>query len=178
LIIIGLILVVFALAACNDPLTVAQVWERAEELEGQRIRVRGKPYLTFEPHHPMQVGGCSLDRELVDRSHIVGTQHLLDEEAPDFDRLLSISPSTLQCEGNLCNLECRPFEPVCGPGAGCWELVSSPVQAFQFVGTLRINRQMDGTELVLENVDLGASQRLIDGTWSPIPTGVFRYAFP
>ena len=52
------------------------------------------------------------------------------------------------------------------------------IESFEFVGTLRVGQQQDGIELLLEDIDLGASRRSVGGEWGPIPTGVFEYGFP
>lgn len=177
---IGLIVLIFSVAGCGqsrDYLTVSEVWQNAASLDGTQIRVRGQGHFRFEPYHPLQVGGCSLDEEVVKNSHIVGIQDLLDEDSPDVMQRLSISKSILQCEGDVCRMECRPFEPMCGEGARC---AGGPtaIEAFEFVGTLKLSDQQGDLELILEDIDLNTSQRLVDGEWGPIPTGVFRYFFP
>jgi hypothetical protein len=177
---IGLIVLIISIAGCGQtryPLTVSEVWQNAALLDGRQIRVRGQGHLRFEPYHPLQVGGCSLDQELVNKSHIVGIQDLLDEDSPDVEQRLSISRTSLHCEGNVCSLECKPFEPMCGRGVMCVGGLTA-IEAFEFVGTLKVSDQQGELELILENIDLNKSKRFVDGEWSPIPTGVFSYFFP
>jgi hypothetical protein len=120
----------------------------------------------------MQVGGCSLDPNVVDSSHIVGELALLDEDSPDPKHRLSISESSLQCEGTVCSVVCKPFAPT-----DTWGRVDS-VEVFEFVGMLRVDGQGSKTALILEDIDLQASRRMADGEWRPIPTGDFTYLFP
>lgn len=177
---IGLIMLIFSVAGCSqsqDHLTVSEVWQNAASLDGTQIRVRGQGHFRFEPYHPLQVGGCSLDEDVVNKSHIVGTQDLLDEDYPDVGQRLSISRSSLQCEGNVCGMECRPFEPMCRRGTMCIGGLTA-IEAFEFVGTLKVTDQQGDLELILEDIDLNTSQRRVDGEWGLIPTGVFSYFFP
>ena len=172
---IGLIVLVFSVVGCGqsrDPLTVSEVWQNAAALDGTQIRVRGQGYFRFEPYHPLQVGGCSLDEKVVNRSHIVGKLDLLDEDPPDPKHRLSISESSLQCEGNVCGAVCKPFAP-----SDTWGRIGA-VEVFEFVGVLRVDAQGSEVVLILEDIDLQASRRMAEGKWGPIPTGVFSYNFP
>ena len=102
-----IVLVVFSLAGCGGRekwLTVSEVWQDADSLEGKRTRVRGQAHFQFTPYHPMQVGGCSPDQNFVNSTHIVGKLALLDEDSPGSKHKLSISESSLQCEGSVCRV--------------------------------------------------------------------------
>jgi hypothetical protein len=122
----------------------------------------------------MQVGGCIPETEGVALPRIVGELALLDQDSQDSEHRLSISESDLQCEGNVCRVVCRPFAPSAQAIWGGTETI----QAFEFVGTLRVRAQGIKVTLVLDDIDLQASRRLADGEWGPIPTGDFTYNFP
>jgi hypothetical protein len=168
---IGLMLIAFSLAGCGDNgdyLTVSQTWQNAESLDGERIRVRGQAYFRIIPY-PGLLGWCVPDGG----EDTVGKLELLDENSPDpryytGDRplpRLSISESTLQCQGNQCRMTCTPFDP-------------QAAEVFEFVGTLRTGDQQGDAELVLENIDVKVSRQLLDEEWVPIQTGNFSYFFP
>jgi len=172
-----LVLIALLLAGCGGRekcLTVSEVWQNADSLEGKRICVRGQADFRLLPHHPMQVGGCIPKTEGVVLPRIVGELALLDQDSQDSEHRLLISESDLQCEGNVCRVVCRPFAPSAHAAWGGTETV----QAFEFVGTLRVYAQESGVALVLDDIDLRASRRLADGEWGPIPTGDFTYNFP
>jgi hypothetical protein len=100
------VMIALSLAGCRGGkkcLSVSEIWHNTGPLDGERICVRGQADFQFIPYHPMQVGGCSLDPDVVKSSHIVGKLDLLDEDSPDPERRLSISESSLHCEGNVCS---------------------------------------------------------------------------
>jgi hypothetical protein len=78
------------------------------------------------------------------------------------------------CGDDVCSVVCKPFAPSAQATWGGTETV----EAFEFVGTLRVDTQGSEVELILEDIDLQASRRLADGEWGPIPTGDFTYVFP
>ena len=137
-------------------------------------RVRGRADFTLLPHHPMQVGGCIPEPGDEGLPRIVGKLALLDEDAQDAAHRLSISESSLQCEGDVCSVVCRPFAP---SAAAVWGSAET-IEAFEFVGTLRVRAQGSDVALILDDIDLRASRRLADGEWGPIPTEDFTYSFP
>jgi hypothetical protein len=172
-----LVLLAVSLAGCvalDRPLTVSQVWENADALEGQRIRVRGEADFRLAPYHPLQIGGCVVDAEGETKSRITGELRILDQDSLDPDRALLISESSLQCEGDVCSVVCKPFAPSRHAAWGA----TDPIEAFEFVGILRVLRQADAVTLILDELDLAASRRLADGEWGPVPTGEFTYLFP
>ena len=74
---IGIVLVV-ALAGCiQKTLTVSEVWENAQELDGRQIRVRGWAYVYTEPY----VGfiGCP-PAGVIENDVVVGRMYLLLHE--------------------------------------------------------------------------------------------------
>jgi hypothetical protein len=171
-----LALLVLLLAGCagrNRWLTVSDVWQNADSLDGKRIRVRGEADLNFIPRHPMQTGGCSLDRDFVKSTHIVAKLALVDGDSPDPDQRILISDSSLQCEGNVCGIVCRPFAP-----SDTWGRVNPDAEVFEFVGVLRVDTREGQRVLILEEIDLQASRRMAEDEWGPIPTGSFSYVFP
>jgi hypothetical protein len=99
---------------------------------------------------------------------------ILDEESNDPESALWISESSLRCEGDVCSVVCTPFAPSAQAIWGGTETID----AFEFVGTLRVRRLENGVELILDDVNLGESRRRSDGQWEPIPTGESRYDFP
>jgi hypothetical protein len=171
--VMALIVIVFSLAGCRpsrDCMTVSEVGQNAESLAGQQICVRGQPDFRFVPYHPMMRGGCIPG----DSPSIGGELELVDEGSSD--PVFTLSISDLQCEGHQCAVECRPFSPGCTKRHD--ELFCEDIEAFEFVGTLRVDGQPDNKELILEDLDLSASRRSVDGEWGPIPTGEFQYGFP
>ena len=175
-----LILIGLSLVGCStgqDCLTVSEVWQNAESLDGERICVRGQADLRLLPYHPMMVGGCVPDQDFLDSNPIVGRLDLYDGEPSSSTQRLTISNSDIECEGDVCRLECRPFAPTC-EGMFCGPEGPLNIEAFEFVGTLKVVGQPDSVELILEDLDLESSRRLADGEWGPIPTGVFTYMFP
>ena len=111
---IMLVLVALLLTGCGggkECLTVSEVWQNADSLEGKRVCVRGQADFRLLPHHPMQVGGCIPETEGVDLPRIVGELALLDQDPNGSEQRLSISEADLQCEGNVCSVVCRPFAP-------------------------------------------------------------------
>jgi hypothetical protein len=122
----------------------------------------------------MQVGGCIPNAEGVELPRIVGELALLDRDAPDPEYALLIAESSLQCEGHVCKVVCKPFAPSAHAAWGSTETIT----AFQFVGTLRVRAQQSEVALTMDDIDLRASRRLADGEWGPIPAGEFSYHFP
>ena len=170
-----LALVVLSVAGCGRRAnwhTVSEVWQNADSLQGKRIRVRGQADFDFFPRHPMQTGGCSPDQDFVKSTHFVGQLALLDQDSPDPKHRLSISESSLQCEGTVCSIVCTPFGPT-----DTWGRIGV-VEVFEFVGVLRVDGLGSKTMLTLEDIDLQASRRMTDGEWGPIQTGDFTYVFP
>ncbi len=67
--------------------------------------------------------------------------------------------------------------PMCGEGTAYVGGLPA-IEAFEFVDTLKVSNPHGDRELILEDIDLNRSRRLVDGEWEPIPTGVFSYFFP
>lgn len=161
-------------AAWQEPLTVSQVWQDAESLEGQRIRVLGQADFHLTPYHPLQVGGCIPTAEGETRPRVVGELAIRDEGSHDPKNALLISESSLHCEGDVCSVVCTPFAP---SAQAIWGGAET-IDAFEFVGTLRVRPLENGVALILEDIDLRASRRRADGKWEAIPPGEFTYVFP
>jgi len=171
-------LVLFAfVTGCSGQksLTIPEVIQNAKTLDGKTIRVRGQAYLWIEPSQSemWMFGGCAIDPDgsLSQRGHVVGWLTLYDQIDPDDLRLhgaphddtgIKISESSFHCEGNYCTMTCKSFEVVSG-------------RNYEFVGVLRVK---DGSELILENIELHRSSQLVDGKWAPISTGEFGFGFP
>jgi hypothetical protein len=172
-----LVLIALSLVGCGGSekrLSVSEVWQNADSLDGKRIRVRGQADFQLIPYHPMQVGGCIPSTEGEIKPRIVGELALLDQDSHDPKHRLSISESSLQCEGDVCNVVCKPFAPSAQAIWGGTETI----EAFEFVGTLRVRAQESKGALILDDIDLRVSRRLADGEWGPIPRGDFTYNFP
>ena len=167
----GAILLVLALAGWVDsrmhspteisdqPLSVYEVWLRAEELDGQLIRVQGKAQ--FNIMQTLML--CCPPR--CDCNETGGWLELVSENPTrvniDCSIVDSIKIETPSCLGDECSLTCTPFNP-------------DRVEAFEFTGTLRIDYlRGHPCNLQLVNVDLSASQQFVNGVWEPIPTGTF-----
>ena len=172
-----LVLVALSPAGCvawQEPLTVTQVWQDAKSLEGKRIRVRGQADFQLIPYHPLQIGGCIVTAEGEQRPRIIGELRLHDQDSHDPKNAILISESSLQCEGDVCSVGCKPFAPSAHATWGGAETV----EAFEFVGTLRVRHQGNEVVLILDNIDLDQSRRLADGKWGAIPIEEITYAFP
>ncbi len=165
-----IILIIF-LAGCNDaashasaevpdqPLSVYEVWLRAEELESQAIRVRGKAdfmrmmtaVLCCPPRCDCNLtdGSLRLVSENPTRVNIdCAIVDLIEIDIPD-------------CQGDECSFTCTPFYP-------------GDIEAFEFTGQLTVSYvRGHPCGLRLINVDLSASQQYVNGNWEPIPTGTF-----
>jgi hypothetical protein len=166
---IGLPLMMLMLAGCNSSklLTITNVWEQADELEGQSIRVRGRARFFTEPYQGLT--GCVPGGG----GDIVGRLVLYDEDAPDPHYYggeqplptIVVSSDSLQCKGNTCQITCEPFNPQEGA-------------VFELVGTLRVEHQESTKVLTLEDVILTESRQLMGEKLEPIPTGTFQYSYP
>jgi hypothetical protein len=122
----------------------------------------------------MQVGGCNPSVEGETRPRIIGELTIRDLDSQDPENAILISGSDLQCEGDVCSVVCKPFAPSAQAIWGGTETI----EAFEFVGTLRVRPQGNIVRLILDDIDLEASRRLADGKWGVIPTGEFTYVFP
>ena len=166
------------MAGCSQKtLTVSEVWENTQELDGKQIRVRGWAYVYTEPY----VGfiGCP-PAGVIENDVVVGKMFLLPEnDTTERSSGIAISESSLLCEGSHCGISCAPFDP--GNMDYCIALrgYSTPrLIAYELVGTLRVNQTAGELWLVLEDIQLSESRRLIEGTWEPIPTGTVDYVCP
>ena len=142
-------------------LTVSEALQRAESLDGKQVRVRG--YGFFIINTTLLI--CPPER--CDCNRTSGVLVLLEEELypEDYHRLddlasISISESSLKCQGNDCFVDCTPFDPI-------------TAKEFEFKGVLKIDHTSDPNRLILENLHLEASRQLIDDEWIPIETGRF-----
>jgi hypothetical protein len=169
---------VIALAGCSEKtLMVSEVWKNAQELDGRQIRVRGWAYVYTEPY----VGfiGCP-PLGVIENDVVVGKMFLLPEsDTSKRSSGIAISESSLLCEGSHCGISCAPFDP--GNMDYCWALRrdSTPhLIPYELVGTLH-TRQIDGEpRLILGDIKLSESRRLMEGTWESIPTGTIDYSCP
>jgi hypothetical protein len=171
-------LLVLVLAGCSPKtLTVAEVQENAEELDGSQIRVRGWAYVRTEPY--VGLIGCPPAGTL-ENDVVVGTMFLLPEEDKDTSKQgIAISTSSLSCEGSHCLISCAPFDPGNMDYCGAYRGYTTPLLIpYEMVGTLRVQQTDSESLLVLENIKLSESRRLINGTWEPIPTGTIEYGCP
>lgn len=163
----GVVLLVIILAVwiipmagnSNRPLSVYEVWLRAEELEGQVIRVRGKAEFSIM-HSQVLCCPPRCDCNLTD-----GWLELVSENPNrvniDCSVVDSIEIEAPNCAGDECSLTCTPFYP-------------GEIEAFEFSGQLSVYYlRGHPCDLQLINVDLSASQQLVNGAWEPIPTGTF-----
>ncbi len=173
-----IILFVFVTGCSRQkPLTVAEVIQNAEKLDGKTVRVRGVANVWVDPSQAemWRFGGCAIapDGTLLKQGHVSGWLTLYDSIDPEKEDLwayggprdaigVKISESSFKCEGDYCKLTCSPFE------------VAS-LQTYEFVGTLRVGT---GSALILENIDLDRSSQLVDGKWIPLQKGNFDVFFP
>jgi hypothetical protein len=167
----GVAILIFALAGWIDswmhplteipdqPLSVYEVWQWAEELDGQVIHVQGKAdfmimmtaVLCCPPKCDcnMTDGSLRLVSENPTRVNIdCAIVDLIEIDIPD-------------CQGDECSLTCAPFYP-------------GEIEAFEFTGQLDVfYLRGHPCSLKLTHVDLPASKQWVNGVWEPIPTGTF-----
>ncbi|MBN1316680.1 MAG: hypothetical protein JXA42_14475 [Anaerolineales bacterium] len=174
---IGIVLAI-ALAGCSQgTLTVSEVWENAQELDGKQIRVRGWAYVYTEPY----VGfiGCP-PSGVIENDVVVGKMYLLPEEDTSTQSTgIAISKSSLLCEGSHCGISCAPFDP--GNMGYCMALrgYSTPTLiTYELVGVLEVSQSDSAPRLFLKDIKLSESRRLINGTWESIPAGTIEYVCP
>ena len=153
--------------------TVSEVVQGAEALNGKTIRVRGVAYVWVKPSlsEMWMYGGClpaSAGSPKWDQ--VIGWLVLYEaldpvnakpDGTPRETTGIRISDSSFHCDGNVCGLTCQPFT------------VGSH-QTYEFTGTLRV----DEAGLVLENIDLEQSGRLVNGERLPIVEENFSVFFP
>jgi hypothetical protein len=164
-------------AGCSGQkaLTIAEVLQNAERLDGKTIRVRGWAYLWINPSRAtlwLYGGGCAVKIDPNERQGYVkgwltlyGSTYLDEwggDGAPHEETGVKISESSFKCEGDYCKITCSPFEVV-------------TQRMYEFIGTLQVNKN---SEFFLENIDLKRSRQLVDDNWIPISTGDFEVMFP
>jgi len=168
------VLLVLFIAACGSEqqtLSVSEVIENANSLDGKPIRVRGQVFLWIEPSPTAMwmFGGCAPAEP--SRGNVIGWltlyEHIDPEDlqyngAPHNNVGIKIAQDSFDCGGNYCQLTCKGFEAVSG-------------RMYEFFGTLRINAD---SELLLENIDLSLSRQLVDEEWVSITAGEFNRLFP
>jgi hypothetical protein len=172
---IVLLLIAFV-TACSGPksLTVTQVLQNADRLDGKTIRVRGQAYLWVDPSQAAMwmTGGCIPKTDPSYRQGVttgwltlydsLQEDNLAEDGTPRDKPGIKISEENFRCNGDYCTMTCSPFE------------VTS-LRTYEFVGTLRTN---PNSELILEDIDLGQSSQLVDGKWTSISTRKFDVMFP
>jgi photosystem II stability/assembly factor-like uncharacterized protein len=138
-------------------LTVDEVWQKADSLNGKQVQVRGYPF--FQKTQTLVL--CEPQRCNCNESQ--GELILVGEELQpeNFGKILdlptiSIASSSLKCKGDECTMKCTPFDP-------------TVAREFELVGTLK----MEHDDLFLDDLDLAASRQRIDQEWLPIETGTF-----
>ena len=143
----------------NRALSVYEVWLRAEELDGQVIRVQGKAEFNIMESLVL----CCPPR--CDCNVTDGWLELVSENPTRVNIDCSVTDSieidTPTCAGDECSLTCTPFYP-------------GEIEAFEFTGQLSVFYLRGHVcDLQLINVDLSASQQFVNGAWGSIPTGTF-----
>ena len=156
---IAWLVVTLTLAACAGQsegipmLTVAEIWEDPPAYGNQIVCVKGQADFM----HSMTLAAC--DPPSCDCNRSGGHLSLLNE-AGRRDRAIWVATTEtgLLCEGNECEMICRPFDP-------------RSADALELVGRLRVQR-VDGSSyhLILDDLDLEASRQLVAGQWKPIST--------
>jgi hypothetical protein len=155
-------------------LTISEVIQNAERLDGKMIRVRGFAYLWINPSQAQMwgMGGCVPKTDpSYGQGVAIGWLTLYDSVFPDTwggdhaprDEIgVRISESAFGCNGDFCKITCSPFEVVSG-------------RTYELVGTLQVHENSD---LILENIDVEGSSQLVDGEWIPISARNFDVLFP
>jgi len=168
-------LLVLAVACGNQKnvLTVSEVIQNANALDGKTVYVGGQAYLWIDPSREemWMFGGCAPTPVPSEQGNVVGWLTLYDQidledlrlyGAPHDDIGIKISEASFHCNGNYCTMTCTPFEAV-------------SQKTYEFVGILRVK---EGPELILENINLDQSRQLVDGKWLPVSSGDFDLKFP
>lgn len=99
--------------------------------------MRGEADFRLTPYHPLQIDGCVAGAKGDTRSRIDGELKTRDQDSHDPKHALLISESSLQCEGDLCSVVCKPFVPSTHATGGG----TDAIEAFEFVGRLRVRRR-------------------------------------
>jgi len=158
-----LLLLTLVLAGCAGPApadrapTVGEIRDDPVAFGGQIVRVQGRVEFLVE----QTLAYC--DPPSCDCNRSGGRLSLLDEEymaAGRLDRAISVAATEtgLLCGGNECELTCQPFDP-------------RAAETLELVGRLRVQKTDGATyHLILDDLDLSASRRLVAGVWEPIPT--------
>lgn len=173
----SVILLFMFVTACGGQkaLTVAEVIQNAERLDGKSIRVRGWAYLWLSPSRAtmwLYGGGCAAKLDPNERQgYVKGWLTLYDltypdewggDGAPHDEAGIKISESSFSCEGDYCKITCSPFEV-------------GTQRTYEFVGTLKVD---ENSEFILEDINLEQSRQLVDGNWIPIQKVNFDIQFP
>ncbi len=163
-------------ASAPQTLTVPEVIEQAESLNGETVRVRGVAYIWTDPSSSemWNYGGCIPDSAGPPKWDVVVGWLTLYEAVDPADlgfygpalayekRGIRIADSSFHCDGSVCGLTCEPFT------------VQSR-RTYEFTGILRMD---EAGELTLEGIDLEQSAWLVDGELQPIPAENFGVGFP
>jgi hypothetical protein len=136
-----------------DYFTVATVWQNAQALEGQRIRVRGWADIEIS----MTLLGC--DPPSCGCNESDGIPFLFGTTAkPSHDRPSRVEEQRIyiadaECRGDECFLSCPLFHPTASP-------------ALELVGTLQVKMQHSRVgQLWLTDIDFEESSRLYGFKW-------------
>jgi len=131
--------------------TVPSVWENAQALEGQRIRVRGWADIDIW----VTAGGCE-DCGCNDSDgipYIFGGMAKPSHDRPSWVDEQRIYIADAECRGDQCFLSCPLFHPTASP-------------ALELVGTLQVKMQHSRVgELWLTDIDFEESSRLYGFKW-------------
>ena len=175
LLFIGLILLIVLFQRSNSfepTLSLDEVWQNADTLEGQHIRIQANARLFYDSYHPMQIGGCSLDPN--GNSPVEARAMLVNESPNDLSQRILIDDASFLCTGNTCQINCTPFEPP----PDLWGTTDPELPLFEFAGVLTRAPEGSETSLIFAEIDVSASRRLRDGRWQPLSSGEFSYMFP
>lgn len=173
---LAVLILIAATIGCSgeSSLTVAEVIQNADQLDGKTIRVRGQAYLWVNPSRTQMwmFGGCAPKTDPSYRQGgVVGwltlydsldAEDLAEDGTPRSKTGIKIAEENFRCGGDYCKIICSPFEAMSS-------------RMYEFVGRLRSN---SNSELILEDIDLGQSSQLVNGTWAPISGGTFDVMFP
>ena len=141
-------------------LSVDQVWENAQQLEGQVIRVRGKvEFVQYKTLLICRPPTCECNDS---RANF----YLVSEETENLHQNCSSKDTIdipIDCQGDECSLTCSPFDPY-------------PAEALELVGRLKLTYQNGKLcSLALSDLELANSRQMNGGAWKTIPTGSFLH---
>lgn len=150
----------------QKPMTVVQVIQDAESLDGQVIHVRGVAVLQTNPSREEMLvrGGCVPGST---EGQVTGWLTLYDPSTQNPNKFgsgtgIKIAESSFHCEGNYCKITCSPLKV-------------TTHEMYEFAGTFRV---IGDAEFLLEDIDAEQSRQFVGGEWVAISSEPMDVTFP